>query len=246
MSGCRLLMSISHYDCFTLLQACLRSFNKQWPPASAFPMTANQIHSTSNVSHQLATNDVGANINVAVLGLRTLFHFWTSFQHLFSMLSQFDNEHHKNHIRRSKSTTSVKERRKHPITSEPLDPESARVHAVIAAHRAMDRSRGSSEADLYRSDSSASKQSARLARGRHAANQSDPATRLQRQRSLLQATTPNLAATLPLPGGGNTARGGPQSSTHTSVSEFGGSYEGEPSSYRRLRKAKSVLNPSHG
>ncbi|KAK5949415.1 hypothetical protein OHC33_009588 [Knufia fluminis] len=157
------------------------------------------------------------------------------------MLSQFDNEHHKNRIRRSKSTTSVKERRKHPIISEPLDPESARVHAVIAAHRAMDRSRGSSEADLYRSDSSASKQSARLARGRHAANQSDPATRLQRQRSLLQATTPNLAATLPLPGGGNTARGGPQSSTHTSVSEFGGSYEGEPSSYRRLRKANKTL-----
>ena len=162
------------------------------------------------------------------------------------MLSQFDNENHKNRIRRSKSTTSVKERRKHPIISEPLDPESARVHALIAAHRAMDRSQRFFEADLYRSDSSASKQSAGLARGRHAANQSDPAARLQRQRSLLQATAPNLAASLPLPGSGNTARGGPQSYAHTEVSEFGSNFEGEPSSYRRLRKAKSVLNPSRG
>ena len=162
------------------------------------------------------------------------------------MLSQFDIEHQRDRIRRSKSTTSVKERRRHPIISEPLDPESARVHAIIAAHRAMDRSQASSEADLYRSDSSASKQSARLTRGRHAANQSDPSSRLQRHRSLLQATASNVAATLPLSAGGNATRDGPQFHAHTAVSEFGGSFQGESSSYRRLRKAKSVLNPGRG
>ena len=163
------------------------------------------------------------------------------------MLSQLNNDHHNNRIRRSKSATSVKERRKHPIAFEPVDPESARLQALIAAHRAMDRSRGSSEANLYRSDSSASKQSARLAGGRYTANQSDPAARLQRQRSLLQAASPNLAEALPLPAGGNTARGGSHSSAHTTeLPEFGGRFEGEPSSYRRLRKSNSVLNTSRG
>ena len=168
-------------------------------------------------------------------------------QHLVNMLSHLNNDHHNNRVRRSKSATSVKERRKHPIAIEPVDAESARMQALIAAHRAMDRSRGSPEADLYRSDSSASKQSARLARGRYATKQSDPAAQLQRQRSLLQATSPNLAVTLPLPGAGSAARSGPHSTAYTTeLPEFGGSFEGEPSSYRRLRKTHSVLNPSHG
>lgn len=191
---------------------------------------------------------IDANVNVTARSLRSSSRFWTTLPHLYNMLSQFDTQHHNNRIRRSKSAISVKERRKHPIISEPLNPESARAHAIIAAHRAMNRSRGSSEADLYRSNSSASKQSAMLARGQHAANQSDPAARLQRQRSLLQATASNLATTLPLPVGENSARRGPGSDahTHTLGFEFGGVPEGEPSSYRRLRKAKSALNPGRG
>lgn len=163
------------------------------------------------------------------------------------MLSQFDNET-SNRIRRTKSTTSVKERRKHPIISEPLNPESSRVHALIAAHRAMDRSRGSASAsdELGRSNSSASKTSARAAGARHTAESPSPAAQLKRQRSLLQATAPNLAGSLPLPGRDGTAKDGASLYTQTAISEFGGYHEGEPSSYRRLRKAKSVLNPSRG
>ncbi|KAK5086217.1 hypothetical protein LTR70_000003 [Exophiala xenobiotica] len=99
------------------------------------------------------------------------------------MLSQLNNDHHNNRIRRSKSATSVKERRKHPIASEPIDPESARLQALIAAHRAMDRSRGSSEANLYRRASSPVKhvpessyrpESVELARKHFSNSQSSP------------------------------------------------------------------------
>lgn len=188
--------------------------------------------------------DVNTNLTVRRLQSSSLL---DNPQHLVNMLSHLNNDHHNNRVRRSKSATSVKERRKHPIAIEPIGAESARMQALIAAHRAMDRSRGSSEADMYRSDSSASKQSARLARGRYAANQSNPAAQLQRQRSLLQATSPNLAVTLPLPSGGSATRSGPHSTTYTTeLPEFGDNFEGEPSSYRRLRKTHSVLNPSHG
>lgn len=149
------------------------------------------------------------------------------------------------HIRRSKSSTSVKERRKHPLTSTPQDPESARVHALIAAHRAMDRSRNSTSEDLYRSDSSKSKQSVTFIQCQRT-DLATPAAQLRRQRSVLQATTPSLAASLAHPGGMVGAREGHPSPTHTTISEFGGSFDGERSSYRRLRKVQSVMSSSHG
>jgi hypothetical protein len=160
------------------------------------------------------------------------------------MLSQFNNES-PNHIRRSKSATSVKGRRKHPIVSEPQDSESARVHAVIAAHRAMDRSRASTSGDMHRSDSSTSKQSIRPFHLQHA-EPATPAAQLRRQRSILQATTPSLVSSLPRPRGEPIVREGPPLSIHTTVSDFEGSFEGERSSYRRLRKARSVLDSSRG
>lgn len=149
-------------------------------------------------------------------------------------------------IRRSKSANSVKERRKHPLISEPLDPNSARVHAVIAAHRAMDRSRASTSDDLARSDSSASRQSNKPQQPQSSSSYS-PAAQLRRQRSLLQATTPSLAASLPLPCGKNIPRGGSPAYIQASVAhEVENSFEGEPSSFRRLRKARSVLQPCQG
>lgn len=160
------------------------------------------------------------------------------------MLSQFNNES-QNRIRRSKSATSVKERRKHPIVSVPQDPESARVHAVIAAHRAMDRSRASTSDNLHRSDSSTSKQSTKQLHTHHS-EPATPAAQLRRQRSILQTTTPSLVHSLPRAGGELLARGGPPSFMNTTMSEFGGSFEGDRSSYRRLRKARSVLSPNRG
>lgn len=160
------------------------------------------------------------------------------------MLSQFDNEN-SNRIRRSKSASSVKERRKHPIISEPLDPDSARVQALIAAHRAMDRSRGSASDDLRRSDSTTSKSSAKQAQIRNAGAYS-PAAQLRRQRSVLQATTPSLAASLPVPSIRDAATSEHTTYTQIALSEFGPIYEGEPSSFRRLRTSASVLSPSRG
>lgn len=170
--------------------------------------------------------------------------FLDRLNYLFSMLSQFNNES-QNRIRRSKSATSVKERRKHPIVSAPQDPESARVHAVIAAHRAMDRSRAPTSEDLRRSDGSASKQSARYHYSQHA-EPATPAAQLRHQRSILQATTPSLLHSLPRTGEELTGREGSVSFVHTTMSDFGDSFEGERSSYRRLRKARSVLDPSRG
>lgn len=160
------------------------------------------------------------------------------------MLSEFDNEF-QNRIRRTKSATSVKERRKHPIASVPQDPESARVHAVIAAHRAMDRSRTSTSGDMHRSDSSTSKRSNQQLHLQYIES-ATPAARLQRQRSILQATAPGLAGSLPHPRGEPTAREGHSQFTHTATSDFGRSFEGERSSYRRLKKARSVLDPNRG
>lgn len=162
------------------------------------------------------------------------------------MLSQFDNDTH-HRIRRSKSAASVKERRKNPIVSEPLNPETGRAHAIIAAHRAIDRSRASASTsdDLHRSESSVSKSSARLVHKRHAGSDTGSSD-LRRQRSVLQGSDTQLAASLPMPKKSNQARGLGYHYTQPALSEFGANYEGEPSSYRRLRKAKSVLNPSRG
>lgn len=162
------------------------------------------------------------------------------------MLSQFDSEHN-NRIRRSKSTSSVKERRKHPIISEPLDPESARVHALIAAHRAMDRSRGSASDDLRRTNSSASRTSARNAAAKYADGIS-PAEQLRRQRSILQVTAPTLVGNLPVPSSKDLARAGDSSYTQIPLTEFGydGTHDGEPSSFRKLRRARSVDETRRG
>ena len=162
------------------------------------------------------------------------------------MLSQFDNDTH-NRVRRSKSASSVKERRKTPIISEPLNPEVGRVHAIIAAHRAMDRSRGSGSAsdELHRSGSSASKRSTRLVHTRNAGPEHAPVG-LRRQRSHLEARPTQLVSSLPLPSRNDQARGFGSDHSQMPLSEFGANFDGEPSSYRKLRKAKSVLNPSRG
>lgn len=164
-------------------------------------------------------------------------------KYLFSMLSPSNSQ--SRHIRRSKSSTSVKERQKHPIALAPQDPESARVHALIAAHRAMDRSLVSTSEDLHRSDSSKSNQSARFAHTYHT-EIATPAAQLRHQRSILQATTPSLATSLPDPDGTTSARHGPPSLTYATMSEFGSSFDGEKSSYRRLRQVRSVMNPGRG
>ena len=139
-------------------------------------------------------------------------------------------------LHRSKSTSSVKERRKHPLPTTHQDADTSRVHALIAAHRAMDRSQTRSSTALYRTDSSASRRSNDTTQKL----QFSPATQLRRQRSVLQSKAPHLAAALQLPQDTRVWLG----STETDASEFGTlseTYGAEPSSYRRLRRTKSLM-----
>lgn len=136
-------------------------------------------------------------------------------------------------LHRSKSNTSVKERRKHPIPSEPQDPESSRVHALIAAHRAMDRSQSRSSGEIQRTDSSSTVK-------HHV--QFSPATQLRKQRSVLQSKAPHLAAALSVPEAARTMQIYPEAG----ISEFGSvsePFSDEPSSYRKVRRTKSMLTP---
>ena len=140
---------------------------------------------------------------------------------------------------RSRSTTSVKDRKKHPLPPQPLDPETSRVHAVIAAHRAMDRSQSSSSAEIARPSSSASRGTAAA---RSQGVRFSPATQLRRHRSALQSQAPHLSAVLRVP---QTSQ---QDDPYVDViaSDFGAATENfgaEPSSYRKIRRARSMLTP---
>ncbi len=151
-------------------------------------------------------------------------------------------------LTRSKSATSVKQRRKDPIPQESVDPRTARIHAHTAASIAMGRAieRSSDEmrrsAELSRSGSDASRA------GKRATNRGQNihfsgAAELRRQRSLLQTRTSNIASTLQMPGE-HPYRDTFQY-TVSPPPEYAilDGYGSEPSSYRRLRKAKSSLSP---
>lgn len=145
---------------------------------------------------------------------------------------------HQSQLHRSRSTTSVKERRKNPIPASPQNADEAKAHALIAAHRAMGRSQSRSSAPLHRADSGISRRSNETVQQ----VQFSPATQLRRQRSVLQSKAPHLAAALQVP---YQSRSGPNY-TESDLTEFGPvgeTYGAEPSSYRRIRRTKSLLTP---
>lgn len=147
------------------------------------------------------------------------------------------------HLRRSKSSTSVQDRRKHPLIAGSIDPEQARSHALIAAHRAMNRSSGSKSDKKSQTHSIISSHvysTASVSRDGHLA-----AVDLQRRRSLLptrsaEGTSLRLPTSLTSTDAGDL----PSYSEAGLLPEFGESYGAEPSSFRRLRKAKSMLEPA--
>ena len=162
------------------------------------------------------------------------------------MLSHFDNDRRAK-IRRTQSSTSIRDRRNFPPISAPFDLEAGKVQALIAAHRAMDRSRGSASAssDLHRSDSSTSKVSTgapNTKRNHREVGSGD----IYRSKSVRQTAAASVPSQLSSLNTEKSSRADILSYTHIPLSEFGSDYDGEPSSYRRLRKAKSALNPSRG
>jgi hypothetical protein len=153
-------------------------------------------------------------------------------------------------LRRSKSSTSVKQRRCPPLVQENVDPEKARQHALAAAHIAMDRAneRASAEmkrsAELSRNQSNASRARGATPRSQNIRFCDTGGPRLQR--TTLQSKTSTAATSL----------SGPASNSYSQLSNGGNGpplndfgvvdgYGSIPSSYRRLRKTKSMLTPRH-
>ena len=168
-------------------------------------------------------------------------------------------------LHRSRSVVSVQERRRNPIVLEPLDPDTAHVHALVAAHRAMERSTGRTSSDLRRSGSSASKNNPRRAmtdrvpwsearynrstyQTSRDLHQQDIHVSSSEQRTI-RRTQSSLAPEAPHP---------PSEVSDTFVEQYTWSpmrgreieqripsenYGAQPSSFRRLRKARSLLTP---
>jgi len=139
-------------------------------------------------------------------------------------------------LRRAKSASSVQQRRAQPFAAEKIDPHTAKVHALVAAHRAMERSSGRASEELRRADSNASRNTQHTTPGLqnirfHAS------TELRNQRPFLQSRTSNIASTLRLPKDNNLIDD--YASSYGTTENYGA----EPSSYRRLRKARSMLTP---
>ena len=139
-------------------------------------------------------------------------------------------------LRRAKSASSVQQRRAQPFAAEKIDPHTAKVHALVAAHRAMERSSGRASEELRRADSNASRNTQHTTPGLqnirfHAS------TELRNQRPFLQSRTSNIASTLRLPKDNNLIDD--YASSYGTTENYGA----EPSSYRKLRKARSMLTP---
>lgn len=163
------------------------------------------------------------------------------------------------YFHRSKSASSVQERKKHPLIGEPIDPETAKLYALIAAHRAMERSSTRTSEDGPHSGSTRAETgfrrscNARVRNGcehvRFSPGRGLNKPRLALQPTSVQQSTPSIASSAPQ---------APTELSHTYVeeyqyqpsalaSEFGRipseNYGAVPSSYRKLRKSRSMLAP---
>lgn len=152
-------------------------------------------------------------------------------------------------LRRSKSAASVKKHRTGHSTQEPIDPETARCHALTAANIAMDRAKERSSAEIRRSAELSRHDSNACGADNQDAHRGQNvyfsgAAELRRQRSILQTRASNMASTLDVPTDNSYSNishyAAPESTQFGTLDGYGSL----PSSYRRLRKAKSVLTPN--
>ena len=138
-------------------------------------------------------------------------------------------------LRRAKSASSVQQRRAQPLIADPIDPRTAKVHALVAAHRAMGRSSERASEELRRADSNASRNTPSTTPGSR--NIRFHASTELNQRPLLHSQISNIASTLLIPNDNNTI------DDYASSYDTSENYGEDPSSYRRLRKARSMLTP---
>ncbi|GAD97366.1 conserved hypothetical protein [Paecilomyces variotii No. 5] len=147
-------------------------------------------------------------------------------------------------LRRAKSTSSVQKRRQIPPLPEPLDPVTAKRHALAAASRAFQRASERSSGD--------SRGSCDYPNGNEAApftqRQRPPSIRFADDgRSVSQLSMASISPSIPFTAG-SVAEESICPSILPPISEFQGPDGGDssvPSSYRRLRKAKSMFSTRH-
>ena len=152
-------------------------------------------------------------------------------------------------VRRSKSSASVNRRMNGPLVRDTIDPETARQHAMTAAHIAMDRASERASAEMRRSAELSRNQSNASRTGVGATPRSQnirfcDGVEPRRQRSILQSKAPTVTTSVYIPESNSYSQLS-KVGNHPPLNEFGvaSAYGSTPSSYRRLRKTKSMLTP---
>jgi hypothetical protein len=155
-------------------------------------------------------------------------------------------------LRRSKSSASVNRRRNRPPVKETIDPDTARRDAVTAAYIAMDRASERASAELRRSAELSRNQSNASGKGTGVTPRSQnirfrDTVEPRQQRSTLQSKTSTATSSVNMPGS-NSYLQLSKNGCGPAINEFGiaDGYGSAPSSYRRLRKSKSMLTPRKG
>lgn len=145
-------------------------------------------------------------------------------------------------LRRAKSTSSAKRGRTIPFDSSPIDLEGVHRHAITAAHVAMSRASGHQSKDISRSDSTTSKQNMRST---PSAFQPHGDSRLRRYSSTMHTKSNGFTSTMTTP---KRLDHDPTVSMIEPLDDAFDpqcSYGSAPSSYKRLRKARSALTPQN-
>ncbi|KAL8787091.1 MAG: hypothetical protein Q9195_007918 [Heterodermia aff. obscurata] len=157
-------------------------------------------------------------------------------------------------LRRAKSTSSVKTYRPAASDSNAIDPEVAHQHAVVAASRAYEEAHGRVSPQKKASDAKdvADEAGQRLGR-RQSVRFTGPSAVNTKQRSITRRQAPESAAARPKLHGAVSFDRGPDILTQDSNGVITASHTTEyverrvsstPSSYKKIRKTKSMFNPA--
>ena len=159
-------------------------------------------------------------------------------------------------LRRAKSSSSVKTYRPATSDSNPVDPEVAHQHAVVAASRAYEDAHGRASPQKKALDTKEVTPSDDAGHGlgrRQSVRFTGPSAVISKQRSITRRQAPESTAARPKLRGAISFDHGPDILTKDSDGFITGSHNTEyverrvsstPSSYKKIRKTKSMFNPA--
>ena len=158
-------------------------------------------------------------------------------------------------LRRAKSTSSVKTCRPSTSDSNPIDPEVAHQHAVVAASRAYEDAHGRGSPQKKASDgkdATRGDDAGQCLERRQSVRFTGPSAVTTKQRSITRRQAPESAAARPKLHGAVSFDRGPDilsqdsngciTASHTENVER--RVSSTPSSYKKIRKTKSMFNPA--